>query len=81
MTKKLTPEEHAKNLSFSMFLIDNFEEEFQKLLNAQNEDNGINPAGWHADVWENVEDWTVDEVVKIINETKDNLLMFLNTHK
>ena len=82
MAKKLTPEVHAQNIAISNYLVgEDLKKEFKKLLKAQEKDNGNNPASWHADVWANVEDWTVNDVVDAINNTKDELLSFLATHK
>jgi len=93
MKKKLTPEQDALNRAAGFYLcnINDVDDdgneirstptdEYEKLKNAQKNGEGERPAMIFAAMWEQVDSCSVDSIVEMIENLRDEFLDFLKEH-
>lgn len=93
MKKKLTPKQDALNRAAGFYLCDISEvddlgngyistptDEYKKLKKAQKNGEGERPAMIFAALWEEVDSCSVDSIVEMIENLRDEFLGFLKEH-
>ncbi len=85
----ISPEEDALGFAASLFLptfhdgdkVETPEDQYHKLIKASESGKGEDRCYEHAEVWESLWAYSVDEVIDIVKTTAASYMKFLERHK